>query len=149
MKKIIIGSDHAGYAMKEEIKKALESDYEIIDVGTNSEESVDYPKYAEKVAQQVALTPDLKGILVCGSATGMAITANKIPGVRAAVGYSKRAAELSRQHNNANVLATAGREEILDHPVDIVKTFLDTDFSGEERHQRRVNQMMEIERKNA
>ncbi len=148
MQKVIIGSDHAGYQMKEQIKKELGNQYDFVDVGTNSEESVDYPIYAEKVAQQVAVTPDLKGILVCGSATGMAIAANKVNGIRAAVGYSKKAAELARQHNNANIISTAGREEILDHPIEIVRTFLETDFSGEERHARRAHQVMEIERRN-
>lgn len=149
MQKIIIGSDHAGYAMKERIKNELGKKYRFIDVGTHDETSVDYPIYAEKVAQQVALSPGVKGIIVCGSATGVSIAANKINGVRAAVGYSKKAAELARQHNDANVLTTAGREKLMDDPVEIVETFLETEFSGEERHARRVKQMMEIEKRNS
>lgn len=148
MKKIIIGSDHAGYPMKERIKKELGDQYEFVDLGTNSEASVDYPIYAEKVAQQVSVTPGAQGVLVCGSGIGVSITANKVNGIRAALAYSKSAAALARQHNNANIIATAGREETMDDPVEIVKTFLETDFSGEERHVQRVNQIMEVEKHN-
>lgn len=148
MQKVVIGSDHAGYQIKEEIKKQLGDEYDFIDVGTNSEESVDYPIYGEKVAQQVSINQDLKGVLVCGSGIGVSISANKVNGVRAALAYNTRAAELARMHNDANVVCTAGREETMDDPVDIVRTFLKTDFSGEPRHARRVQQMMDIEKHN-
>jgi len=146
MKKVIIGSDHAGYQMKERIKKELGDQYEFADLGSDNDDSVDYPVYAEKVAQQVAITPDSQGVLVCGSGIGISIAANKVKGVRAVLAYSRRAAELSRLHNDANIIATAGREETMDDPVEIVKAFLETDFSGDERHARRVRQMMEIEK---
>jgi len=146
MKKVVIGSDHAGFAVKERIKQVLEDEYEFIDVGTENEDSVDYPIYGEKVAQEVAKNPDLQGIAVCGSGIGISISANKVPGIRAALCYSKRAAEMARLHNNANVLAIAGREKMMDDPVTIAKTFLKTKFSDEERHLRRVEQMMDIER---
>jgi ribose 5-phosphate isomerase B len=146
MKKVVIGSDHAGFAVKERIKQVLEDEYEFIDVGTENEDSVDYPIYGEKVAREVANNPNLQGIVVCGSGIGISISANKVPGIRAALCYSKRAAEMSRLHNNANVLAIAGREKMMDDPVDIAQTFLKTKFSDEERHLRRVEQMMEIER---
>jgi ribose 5-phosphate isomerase B len=146
MKKVIIGSDHAGFAVKERIKKELGKKYDFVDAGTDSETSVDYPLYGEKVAQQVAVSPNTQGIAICGSGIGISISANKVPGIRAALCYSKRAAELSRLHNDANVLALAGREKMMDDPVDIARTFLDTEFSGEERHARRVKEMMEIER---
>lgn len=149
MKQVVIGSDHAGYPMKERIKKELGGDYDFVDVGTDSEESVDYPVYAEKVAQQVAVTPNGQGVLVCGSGIGVSITANKVNGVRAALAYTKRAAELARLHNDANVVATAGREETMDDPVEIVQTFLQTDASTEERHARRVQQMMDVEKRNS
>lgn len=148
MKKIVIGSDHAGYEMKERIKKELGDQYEFVDLGTNSPDDVDYPIYAEKVAQQVAVTPDAQGVLVCGSGIGVSIVANKVNGVRAALCYSKEAAASARQHNNANIVATAGRSQTQDDPVEIVKTFLETDFSHAERHERRVKQMMEIENHN-
>lgn len=147
-KKIIIGADHGGYEVKERIKKELGDQYEFIDLGTNGEESVDYPIYAEKVAQQVAMKPGAQGVIVCGSGTGVAITANKVHGIRAGVGYSKDAARLAREHNNANIITTAGREKLVDDPVEIVKTFLETDFSGIDRHERRVKQMMEVEKRN-
>ena len=148
MKKVIIGSDHAGYDMKERVKKELGNEYQFIDLGTNSEESVDYPVYAEKVAKQVAVTPGAQGVVICGSGIGVSIAANKVHGVRAALGYSKNAAALARQHNNANVIATAGREGVMDDPVEIVRTFLETDFSGDERHARRVKEIMDIENHN-
>lgn len=146
MKKVVIGSDHAGYLLKEKIKKALKKEYEFIDVGTHSEEPVDYPVYAEKAAEEVAANPDHQGILICGSGIGVTMAANKVPGIRAALAYSKKAAELARQHNDANILATAGREGTIDDPLEIVRTFLTTGFSGDERHQRRVRQIMDIEK---
>jgi ribose 5-phosphate isomerase B len=149
MKKIIIGSDHAGFDVKERIKKELGGKYEFVDLGpSDGQKSVDYPIYAEKVAKQVAVTPGSQGVLVCGSGIGVSMAANKVHGIRAALGYSKNAAFLARQHNDANVIATAGREGIMDDPVEIVKTFLETDFSGDERHARRVKEVMEIERHN-
>ena len=149
MKKIIIGADHAGYQMKERIKKELGDQYEFIDVGTDSEDSVDYPIYAEKVGQQVALSPDAQGVLVCGNGVGIAIAANKVNGVRCGLAYSIESAQHARQHNDANVVSVAGRSSMLDDPVEIVRTFLETDFSGEERHARRVKQMMDVESRNS
>ena len=148
MKKIIIGSDHAGYQIKEKIKQELGDQYNFVDLGPSNEEAVDYPIYAEKVAQQVAVTPGSQGVLICGSGIGMSIAANKVKGVRAALAYSKNAAKLARLHNDANIIATAGREETMDNPVEIIRTFLETDFSGDERHARRVKEMMEIEKHN-
>ena len=108
--KIALASDHAGYAEKERLKPLLtELGVEFDDLGTVSEESVDYPDYARKVAEQVAEGEVDQGLLVCGSGTGMAITANKVPGVRAAVAWSEETARLARQHNDANVLAIGAR----------------------------------------
>lgn len=148
MQKVVIGSDHAGFQMKERIKKELGSEFEFMDVGTDNGNSVDYPIYAEKVGQQVAVSPYMKGVLVCGSGIGVSIAANKVNGIRAALCYNKRAAELARLHNDANVIATVGREETFHDPVDVVRVFLKTEFSGEERHARRVQQMMDIEKRN-
>jgi RpiB/LacA/LacB family sugar-phosphate isomerase len=146
MKKVYIGSDHAGYAMKEKIKTALEGQYEFSDLGTHAETSVDYPIYAETVARKTVNHPDSLGVVICGSGIGVSMVANKVDGARAALCYSKNVAALARQHNNANILATAGREATLDDPVEIVKTFLETEFSGDERHARRVQQMMDVEK---
>jgi len=148
MKKIVIGSDHAGYQMKERIKKELGDQYEFVDLGPDNEESVDYPIYAEKVARQVAVTPDSQGILLCGNGVGITMAANKVHGIRAGLAYSVDSAKQARQHNNANIIATAGRSPVMDDPVEIVKAFLETDFSGDPRHERRVKEMMEIEKHN-
>ncbi len=148
MQKIVIGSDHAGYLMKEKIKKEFSSDYDFVDLGTDNEDSVDYPIYGEKVGRQVVITPNGIGIVVCGSGIGISISANKVDGVRAALCYSKRMAEMARLHNDANILATAGREETFDDPIEIVRTFLTTKFSDEERHARRVREISEIEKHN-
>lgn len=148
MKKVLIASDHAGYEVKERIKKELGTEFEFIDLGTNSTDSVDYPKYGEKVAQQVAVTPGAQGVLVCGSGVGISIAANKVPGARCVLAFSKEVAKGSREHNDANIVAVAGRMKMMDSPVEIVRTFLETDFSNEERHIRRVKQMMEIEKNN-
>ena len=120
-------------------------EFEFVDVGPDSEDSVDYPIYAEKVAQQVAVTPELFGVLVCGSAVGMSIAANKVNGVRAALAYSKNIAALSRQHNDANVLSLGARLVSLELALEIVKTWLETPFEGG-RHIPRIKQ---IDQKNA
>jgi len=149
MKKVFIGSDHAGYRLKERIKKELGQGFEFLDLGTDSDEPVDYPKYGEKLAQKVVATPKGQGILVCGSGVGISIAANKVPGARCVLAFSKEVAQGSREHNDANIVAVAGRMKMLDDPVEIVRTFLETDFSNEERHQRRVKQMMDIEKNNS
>jgi len=148
MKKVVIGSDHAGYQMKERIKKELGDQYEFVDMGTDSEEAADYPVYAEKVAKQVAVTPGSQGVVICGNGVGISIAANKVHGIRCGLAYSVDAARCARQHNDANVVSVGGRSPMMDDPVEIVKTFLTTDFSGEERHARRVKQIMDIEKHN-
>ena len=148
MQRVVIGSDHAGYLVKEKIMKELGDEYDFVDVGTDSEESTDYPIYGEKVARQVAVTPDAKGIVLCGNAMGISMVANKVDGVRCAAAYSTEVAKQTREHNDANVLALGGRTPMMDDPVDIARTFLETDFSGEPRHARRVQQIMDIEKKN-
>jgi ribose 5-phosphate isomerase B len=117
--KVALASDHAGYAEKERLKAVLtDLGVEFDDLGTASEASVDYPDYARKVAEQVAQGQVEQGLLVCGSGTGMAITANKVRGVRAAVAWSEETARLARQHNDANVLAIGARTT---PPADIPK----------------------------
>jgi len=144
--RIAIASDHAGYAEKERLKEVLaDLGVEFDDLGTVSEESVDYPDYARKVAEQVAQGQVEQGVLVCGSGTGMAITANKVPGVRAAVAWSEEIARLARQHNDANVLAIGARTTPPDEIPKIVRAFFSTKFEGG-RHAARVEKISEVER---
>ncbi len=144
--RIALGADHAGFPLKETIKKELErAGHEIEDWGTNSEASVDYPDYARQVAERVARQEADRGILVCGTGIGMAITANKVPGVRAANVSDEFNARLSRQHNDANVLTLGGRTVGPDLALSIVRTWLETQFEGG-RHERRVAKIKEVEK---
>src|SRR5262245_42286083 len=145
MKKVLIASDHAGFEGKEAIKKTLdEMGVEYKDLGTNSLDSVDYPDYAERVANGVVSGEAERGILVCGSGIGMMIAANKTPGVRAALAWNEETAELARRHNDANIVAVGSRttpEETIDQ---IIRAFLTTDFEGG-RHQRRIEKIAKLE----
>ena len=144
--KIAIAADHAGYEEKENIKKTLDDlGVEYTDMGTDSTASVDYPDYARKVGEAVADGEYDKGILVCGSGTGMAIAANKVPGIRAAVAWNEEIARLSRQHNDANVLSLAARYIPDEEQEKIVKAWLETDFEGG-RHANRVDKITGIEK---
>jgi len=139
--KIALASDHAGYAEKERLKPLLQDlGLEVDDLGTTSEDSVDYPDYAHKVANEVAEGRADQGLLVCGSGTGMAITANKVAGVRAAVAWSEETARLARQHNDANVLAIGARTTPVGQIPAIVKAWFTTDFEGG-RHAERVGKI--------
>ena len=143
--KIAIAADHAGYEEKENIKIVLEElgiDY--TDMGTNSTDSVDYPDFARKVAEAVARGEFDEGILVCGSGTGMAISANKVRGIRAAVAWNEETAQLARLHNDANVLAIGARTTPKGTIPDSVKAWFATDFEGG-RHSNRVKKISEIE----
>ena len=143
--KIALASDHAGYAEKERLKTVLEDlGVDFDDLGTASEASVDYPDYARKVAEQVARGLVEQGLLVCGSGTGMAITANKVHGVRAAVAWSEETARLARQHNDANVLAIGARTTPVDDIPRIVRAWFETNFEGG-RHASRVAKISEVE----
>jgi ribose 5-phosphate isomerase B len=144
--RIALASDHAGYAEKERLKEVLSDlGVEFVDLGTVSEESVDYPDYARKVAEQVAQGQVEQGLLVCGSGTGMAITANKVPGVRAAVAWSEETARLARQHNDANVLAIGARTTPEGDIPKIVRAWFAAEFQGG-RHAERVEKINEVER---
>lgn len=143
--KIALAADHAGFEEKERVKKTLdEIGVEYTDMGTDSPDSVDYPDYARKVGEAVARGDVDRGLLVCGSGTGMAISANKIKGVRAAVAWNEEIARLARLHNNANVLSLAARFSTRDEMHKIVKTFFSTDFEGG-RHAPRVDKISQIE----
>jgi len=143
--KIALASDHAGYAEKEKLKSLLNDlGMEFKDLGTQSEASVDYPDYARKVAEEVAEGRVDQGILVCGSGTGMAITANKVRGVRAAVGWSEETARLARQHNDANVLAIGARTTPPERIPEIVRAWFSADFEGG-RHSDRLEKIKRLE----
>jgi len=139
--KLAIGADHAGYALKEKLKeKLLSLGYDIDDVGTVSDESVDYPDYAKRVAKKISDSEIEKGILICGSGIGMAIAANRYPNVRAAVANDEESAKLSRQHNDANILSIGSRFVEDEQADKIVDSWLNTEFEGG-RHKRRVDKM--------
>ncbi len=144
-KKIALAADHAGFEEKEKLKSTLnELGIEFDDMGTTSTDSVDYPDYALKAARAVANGDFDQGLLVCGSGTGMAIAANKVHGVRAAVAWSPDIARLARQHNNANILALPARFISDDQTKEIVKAWFDADFEGG-RHERRVEKIEKAE----
>ena len=140
-KKICISSDHAGYKLKEHIKTYfIKKEIPLIDLGPFKIKSVDYPDYAKKIARRVAGKRSDVGILVCGSGTGMAISANKIKGIRAAVCYNSKSTRLSREHNNANIIALGSRLTNKNEAMKLIKIFLNTKFQGG-RHLRRVKKI--------
>ena len=144
--RIALGADHAGFHVKETIKKFLEAaGYAVDDVGTWSEESVDYPDYARVVAEKVATGADQLGILACGTGIGMAITANKVPGIRAAVAHDAMTARLAREHNSANILTLGGGVVDDARALEIVREFLEARFAGG-RHQRRIDKIAELDK---
>lgn len=143
--RIAIGSDHAGFPVKEIIRIYLEgAGYAVEDQGTSSEESVDYPDYGRAVGERVASKQADLGIAVCGTGIGISIAANKVPGIRAALAHDVVTARLAREHNDANVLALGGRVVTGAAAVEMVQTFLTTAYLGG-RHQRRVDKIAQME----
>lgn len=139
--KIIIGSDHAGYKLKEAVVQFLkEMHTEVEDIGTDSESPVDYPDYGYRVAESVSDGSYEKGILVCGSGIGMSIVANKVPGIRAALCMTPEQAEFSKSHNDANILVLAGRFTDEQTAREVVQRWLNTEFEGG-RHARRIKKI--------
>jgi ribose 5-phosphate isomerase B len=140
-KKICIASDHGGYILKEAIKDVLISkNVSIIDLGPHENKTVDYPDYAKKIANRIKAKKSEAGILVCGSGTGMAISANKIKSIRAAVCYNFKSTRLSRQHNNANIIALGARLTKKNLSLKLVEIFLKTKFEGG-RHLKRIKKI--------
>ena len=140
-KKISLASDHAGFVLKEIIKKKLiKQKVKVFDLGPTTKDSVDYPDYAKKVARNVSSKRTNMGILVCGSGTGMAMTANKFRKIRAAVCYNSASTRLSRTHNNANILALGSRLTNNKKALKLVNIFISTKFEGG-RHLRRVKKI--------
>lgn len=145
MTKIFIASDHGGFVLKKKIIEVFSSKgYEFEDLGTNSEDSCDYPIYAEKLAKKV-LETESRGILVCGTGIGMSIAANKFKGIRAAHCTDTFSARMTREHNDSNVLCLGERITGQDLALDIVKIWLETPFSNGERHKNRINLIKKIE----
>ena len=140
MKKIYIASDHAGFKLKSIILSKFSKKKKIIDLGPNSSISVDYPDYAKKLSKKIASDKGSFGILICGSGMGMAITANKIKNVRAALCYSNKNTKLSRLHNNANIITLGERLISRNKAINLIKIFLSTKFEGG-RHLRRIKKM--------
>jgi len=143
--KIVMGSDHAGYELKEAVKAKLEGEgFEIIDVGCYSTESVDYPKYGHAVGKAVVSGEADKGIAICGSGIGISIAANKVPGVRAALVTSVWQAEMTKMHNDANVLCMGGR--VVDEKLafEMVDSWLNAEFMGD-KHLRRINEIEDLD----
>lgn len=142
--KIGIASDHRGYLLKEQIKRNIKDKYEIIDYGTNSEESTDYPDYAFKLGEAVAKKEVDYGVAICGSGIGISIACNKVKGVRCAKVSNEEEAKITRIDNNSNVVAFSEKVPI-EEALKIVETFISTNFSTEEKHIRRVNKIIEYE----
>ena len=140
--RIAVACDHGGFVQKDAVIEHLKSlGHEVTDLGTNSEESVDYPDYADRAARMVSRGEADRAILICGTGIGMAITADKVPGVRATPVQTVKFAELARPHNNANVIALSGRFVSLEDNLVLVDTFLNTEFEGG-RHAKRVEKIM-------
>ena len=145
---IALGADHGGYEIKEAVKKYLEENgIEYKDFGTYSTDSVDYPRYAYPVAKAVSSKECELGILCCGTGIGISIAANKVKGIRAAVCTNEFCAEMTRRHNDANILCMGGRVITEKDAVEFTKIFLTTEFEGG-RHQRRIDQIAAIEQEN-
>jgi ribose 5-phosphate isomerase B len=143
--RMVLGSDHAGFRAKETIKKYLEgAGYAVEDVGTHSEESVDYPDFAKAVGERVAAAKGALGVLVCATGIGVSIAANKVEGIRAALAHDSLTARRAREHNDANVIALGGKVVGEDEAIAIVQEFLNAEFAGG-RHQRRIDKISEMD----
>ena len=141
MKKIVIASDHAGYSLKEYVKKFLNrKKIQIKDVGANSNEKVDYPDYAHKLSRIIKKYHNTKGVLICGSGQGMIMTANKHKNIRAALCYDAKSAKLSRLHNDANIITLGSRLISKKKAIKCLNIFLKTEFEGG-RHNKRIKKI--------
>lgn len=143
--KISIGADHAGFALKEKLRVWLvDRGHEVIDHGTHNTESTDYPDYAVAVGEDVSHGRAARGVLVCSTGVGMSITANKVPGIRAALAWNEDEVRLTREHNDANVITLGARYSEQPQAEQMLDTFLNTEFSGG-RHSRRINKIAQAE----
>jgi len=141
LKKVALASDHGGYGLKTQIKQYLQSKgYTVLDLGTDSEESVDYPDFGAKAAEAVLNKEADCAVIMCGSGIGISISANKFKGIRCALCFDTYTAKMSRMHNDANIMAVGGRITTIERAVDMVDLFLTTEFEGG-RHQRRIDML--------
>jgi ribose 5-phosphate isomerase B len=144
--KVAVAADHAGYPLKELVLEVVhQSGHEVLDLGTHSTESVDYPDYAEKLGRSIQTGKAERGILLCGSGVGAAVAANKMRGIRAGLCHDTYSAHQSVEHDDVNVLALGARVIGSALAADIIRAFLGAEFSKEERHRRRVNKVIAIE----
>ena len=143
MIKISIASDHAGFQLKEDLKKHFKNDYDFVDYGTDSSESVDYPDFAHKLAKQISKKKESFGILICGSGIGMSIVANRYKYVRAALCLNENMAKLSREHNNANILVLGSRLISCEEAIKCFNMFFKSKFEGN-RHQARLDKFNNV-----
>lgn len=143
MAKILIASDHAGFHLKEELKKHFTSEHEFIDFGPNSSDSVDYPDYAHILSQKISESKDSFGLLICGSGIGMSMVANRYKDVRAALCLNEKMAQLSREHNNANVLVLGSRLISCEEAIKCLIMFFKSKFEGN-RHQARLDKFNDV-----
>lgn len=145
--RVAIAADHAGYSYKELLARQLrDAGHDVLDLGTDSEESVDYPDYARAVAEAVAGRRAERGVLVCGSAVGVCVTANKVPGIRAGVCHDTYSARQGVEHDDMNVLCMGERVVGIEVAREVLRAFLSADFTGDPRHVRRLRKMREVER---
>lgn len=141
---VFLGSDHGGFKLKEVLKKWLtDAGYKFTDLGCFSEESVDYPDFAREVCEKVHEEPSSRGVLICGTGIGMSMVANKFQGIRAALCTNELMAQMGREHNDAQIICMGGRVSSDEVATKMLDVFLKTKFSGEERHKRRVEKMMQ------
>lgn len=145
MKKIILGADHRGYYLKENIRKLLSADFEIVDVGTNSAEPVDYPDIASALSKMVLANPGARGILICGSGVGACVAANKFKGIRAAICHDAFSAHQGVEDDDMNVICLGGGIVGESLAIDIIRTFISANFKEEERYIRRLDKIRKIE----
>lgn len=144
--RVYLASDHAGFELKSQLIKHLSTDYDVVDCGAEHyDEQDDYPAFCIDAATRVAANPGSLGIVLGGSGNGEQIAANKVDGIRAALAWSPLIAKLAREHNDANVIGVGARMHTLDEAIEIVETFLQTPFSGAERHARRIAQLATYE----
>ena len=143
MAKILIASDHAGFHLKEELKKHFTSEHEFIDFGPNSSDSVDYPDYAHVLSQKISESKNSFGLLICGSGIGMSMVANRYKDVRAALCLNEKMAQLSREHNNANVLVLGSRLISCEEAIKCLIMFFKSKFEGN-RHQARLDKFNDV-----
>jgi len=146
--RVVLGSDHAGYELKEDLKGVLGGlGHEILDVGTNSTDPADYPDYAEALAAELKEGRADRGVLICGSGVGASVAANKIPGIRAGLCHDTYSAHQSVEHDNVNVLVMGARIIGSELAREILRAFLAARYTAEERHRRRLDKVLEIERR--